>query len=94
MGYKAHLTETCDDDAPHLITHVLTTAATTPDFDAPARIHEDLARQELLPAEHLLDAGYVDAGLLVNGPAEHQVTVVGPVPPITVGRPWPRPATT
>jgi len=26
-----HLTETCDDDQPHLITHVETTPATTPD---------------------------------------------------------------
>ena len=25
LGYKAHLTETCDDDQPHLITHVETT---------------------------------------------------------------------
>jgi len=35
LGYKVHLTETCDDETPHLITHVLTTPATTPDFDAP-----------------------------------------------------------
>ena len=32
LGYKVHLTETCDDDYPHLITHVLTTTATTPDL--------------------------------------------------------------
>jgi len=81
LGYKVHVTETCDDDAPHLITHVLTTPATTPDFDAPAQIHADLARQELLPCEHLLDAGYVDAGLLVEGPTQHNTTIVGPVSP-------------
>src|SRR5262249_4289288 len=28
VGYKVHFTETCDDDRPHLITHVLTTNAT------------------------------------------------------------------
>jgi len=29
VGYKVHLTETCEDDAPNLITHVETTAAPT-----------------------------------------------------------------
>lgn len=81
LGYKAHLTESCDDDAPHLITHVLTTPATTPDFEAPAPIHTALAAKELLPGEHLMDAGYVDAGLLVDSQQQHQVTVIGPVPP-------------
>ena len=81
LGYKVHLTESCDPGTPHLITHVLSTAATTPDFDAPVVIHEALAAKELLPAEHLFDAGYVDAGLLVDSQQEHQVTVIGPVPP-------------
>ena len=31
MGYKVHLTETCDADHPDLITQVMTTPATTPD---------------------------------------------------------------
>jgi len=31
VGYKTHATETCDDDTPHVITHVETTPATTPD---------------------------------------------------------------
>ncbi len=30
-GYKVHLTETCEEDLPHLITHVETTVATTQD---------------------------------------------------------------
>src|SRR5262249_2300167 len=32
-GYKVHLSETCDPDAPHLITHVATTDATVTDRD-------------------------------------------------------------
>jgi len=31
VGYKAHLTETCDEDRPHLIVNVETTPATTPE---------------------------------------------------------------
>jgi transposase len=81
LGYKVHLTESCDEDGPHLITHVLTTPATTPDFDAPAIIQAGLAAQDLLPAEQLFDAGYVDSGLLVESERKHQVAVIGPVAP-------------
>jgi transposase len=31
VGYKVHLIESCDEDAPRLITNVETTPATTPD---------------------------------------------------------------
>lgn len=81
LGYKGHLTESCDDDAPHLITHVITEDATTPDFDTPEAIHEALAEKGLLPAEHYLDAGYVDANFLVTSQENHQVQVIGPVSP-------------
>jgi transposase len=37
IGYKAHLTETCDDDTPHLLTHVETTVAQGPDAAAAGR---------------------------------------------------------
>ena len=76
-----HLTETCDEDRPHLITHVETTPATTPDFSLPTTIHRALAEKDLLPQEHLLDAGYVDADLIVGSQREHGIEVVGPVPP-------------
>ena len=64
VGYKAHLTETCDEDAPHPIVNVETTVAPAPDSVMPATIHTHLAAKGLLPSEHLLDAGYVDAGNL------------------------------
>jgi transposase len=58
---------------------VLTTPATTSDFAAPAIIHAELAEKDLLPDEHLFDAGYVDAELLVDSERQHQVAVIGPV---------------
>lgn len=79
-GYKAHLTETCDPELPHLITHVETTLATVPDAQLPA-IHQALARKELLPNEHIVDAGYVDSEDIVESLNEHGISVVGPVPP-------------
>src|SRR5262249_55190265 len=79
LGYKAHLTETCDDDMPNLITHVATTPATMADGDLTTSIRADLAAKELLPSEHYLDIGYVDAGVLVASQTDHNVTVIGPV---------------
>jgi transposase len=37
-GYKVHLTETCDDEAPHLLTQSGATRATTPDVAVTGQI--------------------------------------------------------
>ncbi len=79
VGYKVHLTETCDPDQPRLILHVETTPATLPDDNLLDRVHAALAQRDLLPAEHLVDKGYTDAELLMRTPREYGVTVVGPV---------------
>jgi transposase len=78
VGYKVHLTETCDEGQPHLVTQVITTPATTPDCVMGPTIHRDLAQRDLLPGTHLLDSGYVDAELLVTAQTQHQIDVVGP----------------
>jgi hypothetical protein len=43
VGYKVHLTETCDPEYPDLMTHVSTTLATTSDFVMGPVIEDDLA---------------------------------------------------
>jgi transposase len=55
VGYKVHLTETCDPDTPHLITNVETTPAASPDDNMLAVVHASLAIMDRLPAEHLVD---------------------------------------
>jgi transposase len=75
------MTETCDPDQAHLITHVETTWAVAADVDQTAPIHTALAAKGLLPDDHLVDAGYVDAELLVGAQFEHGVRLVGPVRP-------------
>lgn len=77
-GYKVHLTETCDEDLPRLITHVHTTVATTQDVACTAPIQEALADRALLPSRHLVDAGYVDAELLSSSQEQHGVDLFGP----------------
>jgi transposase len=78
-GYKVHLTETCDEDAPHIITDVETTPATTSDFDMTPVIQAQLAERDLLPSEHIVDAGYVTADHLVSSQKDHAIDLLGPV---------------
>ncbi|MFE4016630.1 transposase [Streptomyces sp. NPDC059101] len=78
-GFAAHLTETCAPDGPNVITDVATTAATTHDSQVLPGIHTRLARRGLLPAEHLVDAGYTSLPHLAQATREHQVTVSGPL---------------
>src|ERR671912_1572589 len=78
-GYKVHVTETCDEDAAHLVTHVLTCPAMRPDMARTADIHQGLAAKGLLPAEHFVDSAYVDAALLVGSRRDHGVSLAGPV---------------
>ena len=80
-GYKVHLTETCDLDAPHIVVHVETTLAQITDSDMTAPIHQALADKKLAPATHLADAGYVDADLLVGSRSRHEIERLGPVRP-------------
>ncbi|MER6948926.1 IS1182 family transposase [Nonomuraea sp. NPDC000554] len=60
-GYKVHLTETCDTDAPHLITNVITAPSPGSDYEATGLVQEALASRELTPAVHLADKGYMSA---------------------------------
>jgi transposase len=88
-GYKAHFTETCatpaDDDpdtgrptAPNLITHVATTQATVTDVAMTEPIHDSLHSKNLLPDEHIVDAGYTSAELLLSARAPG-LTLLGPL---------------
>lgn len=81
VGYKVHLTETCDDDAPRLITNVETSAAPTADGALTPEIHAALKEKDLLPERHMVDTGYLDAELLVDSQREFGVDLVGPTRP-------------
>jgi transposase len=78
-GYKVHLTETCDEELPHLLIHVETTPATTQDMEMTGIIHQALATKQLLPAEHAMDTGYVDGDHIVTSQSTYGVELLGPV---------------
>ena len=79
-GYKVHLTETCDEELPHLITHVETTPATTYDGAVTNTIHAALEAKGLAPEEHIVDAGYLDAEVLASAERVQKIMLIGPVP--------------
>lgn len=79
LGYKVHLSESCDEQPPRLITNVETTPAPVLDVKMLETIHENLAAKALLPAQHLVDAGYPDAELLVKSYQDYQIELIAPV---------------
>jgi transposase len=78
VGYKVHLTESCEEGTPHLITHVETTSAPATDGEVTTSIHEALAQDGLLPSTHLVDTGYVDALTLTASQRDYGVELLGP----------------
>ena len=78
IGYKAHLSETCDDGLPRIITHVHTTSGPIADGDVTTPTHHTLRGKGLLPTQHIVDTGYVDAGLLVEAKRDFGIDLVGP----------------
>lgn len=79
LGYKVHLTESCDEALPNLITHVHTTSAVLGDNDALPEIQAELQRLELLPDTQLVDLGYMEAKNLVESRDQFGIDLLGPV---------------
>ncbi len=87
LGYKIHLTESCDADAPgtdacpttpNLITDVATTVSTAPEVTATADIRQRLTKHQVKPGEHYLDPGYPCADLVAAAAGEG-ITMVTPM---------------
>ncbi len=78
-GYKVHLSETCDEQLPRLITNVHTTVATTQDVSCTDDIQKALQANNLLPSRHLVDTGYVDAQLVIESSRKYGIELFGPM---------------
>jgi transposase len=79
VGYKVHLSESCDEQRPHLITHVETTPGFISDRGMVDLIHDQLADKACLPGVHFLDGGYTDARQLTVTSQTQPVRLVTPV---------------
>jgi transposase len=85
VGYKVHLTETCDAEAPHLITQVHTTVAPAHDVEQLLTIQQSLAERHVLPAQQLVDTGYTSVRNLARSQTRYQIDLIGPA---YVDRQW------
>lgn len=56
-GYQVHVTDTCDDETPNLITDVTTTPATTADVAVLPTMQTHLATRQMTPGEQFVEAG-------------------------------------
>ena len=78
VGYKVHLTESCEEDSPHLITNVETSRAGNGDVDVTPRIHHSLQQKGLLPGEHLTDTNYAEAKQFLASRRDYGIDLVAP----------------
>ena len=80
-GYMVHVSETCEPTAPHLLTHVHTTSATVHEAQCTTPIQQALIEKDVPPREHLVDAAYISADLLVSSREEQDIILRGPTRP-------------
>src|SRR5215813_4537188 len=80
-GYMVHVSETCEPTAPHLLTHVHTTPATVHEAQCTEPIQQALIEKAVPPREHLVDAAYISAALLVSSREEQDIILRGPARP-------------
>jgi transposase len=80
-GYMVHVSETCEPTAPHLLTHVHTTPASVHEAQCTAPIQQALIDKDVAPGDHLVDAAYIAAELLVSSRDDQGITLRGPARP-------------
>jgi len=76
IGYKVQVTESCDDDQPHLIVDLEPTGALANDSPELPNIQARLQRQGTLPGEQQVDQGYMSGENLVQS-AERGINLLG-----------------
>jgi len=77
QGEKAHVTESAEPDQPHFITDVSTGNASGGDAEELPAIRAHLGAVDLLPAEQVVDSGYVSGTQLAQSQAAG-IDLLGP----------------
>jgi transposase len=76
LGYKMQVTETCDNDQPHLIVDLEATGALDNDSPELPKIQARLETQQTLPGEQYVDQGYMSGYHLADS-AELGILLMG-----------------
>jgi transposase len=79
VGYKLQLSETDDEELPHLITDIAITSSVEGDTSALAEIAQRQAARAVLPAERYADQAYVSGTTLAEG-AQRGEDLIAPAP--------------
>lgn len=78
VGYKLQVTETDDEDLPHLITDIAITSSVETDYEALEDIQVRLEDRDIPPQEQCGDGGYI-SGPNLAASAKRGIDLVGPV---------------
>ncbi len=78
FGYSVHLTESCDEDKPHLVTLVTTAPASSHEATHTQLIHQNLTEKGLTPQLHLVDSAYVSGELFLKSKQHYNIVLLGP----------------
>jgi transposase len=76
-GSMVHVSETCEPTEPHLLTPVHTTTAAVHEAMCTDAIEQARVEKNLPPPEHLVDAAYSSAELLVKSREAHGIVLRG-----------------
>jgi transposase len=78
VGGKVQVTETDDEDQPHLITDIAATCSSHTDYTALPEIQTRLQERQCLPAKQYADSGYVSGPNLASS-LQQAIDLIGPV---------------
>lgn len=79
VGYKLQVSETDDEELPHLITDIALTSSVEGDTTALGEIAARQAARDVLPSERYVDQAYVSGATLAAGAARGE-DLIGPAP--------------
>ncbi len=77
-GGKVQVTETDDEDQPHLITDIAATCSSHTDYTALPEIQARLKARQCLLSKQYADSGYVSGPNLAHS-AQREIDLIGPV---------------
>lgn len=78
VGGKVQVTETDDEDQPHLITDIAATCSSRTDYTALPEIQARLQERQCLPAQQYADSGYLSGPNLAHS-TDYGIDLIGPV---------------
>jgi len=81
LGDKVQVTETEDEDYPHIITDMLATPSNQTDYEELSLIQDRLIERQCKPGEHYVDAGYMSGPNLAHS-RDLEIDLIGPLPEV------------